>query len=431
MKNTIDNIKLRNEEVQAILTKVPNWMIRWGSGILLFLIILLLILSWFISYPDIVNAKAILTTEIPPQKIYAQRSGKLEALLIKDNDPIKEGQLLGVIENTANYKDIYSLKAILDTITFDNHNVHFPIDKIPILFLGDVEDAYTTFENQYILYHLNKKLLPYSYEVIANETSLSESRAQLLNLEQQQKLKQQELNLKKNELSRKKTLYEKGVISSQEYDNDQLEYYTTEREMQTFINTISQTKISISNNKKTAIGTKISREKEEAIMYKNVVQAYNNLQKSIRAWELQYALTADIDGKVILMKYWKTNQNIRQNDLVFTILPTEDIPYIAKLSCPPQNTGKISVGQKINIKLFNYPDVEYGVLQGNVIKISQVPDEEGNYLIDASVHKDLITSYDKKLPFTQEMSGEASIITEDLKLLDRFFYNFKEITKRQ
>jgi len=126
-----------------------------------------------------------------------------------------------------------------------------------------------------------------------------------------QKLKQQELNLKKNELSRKKTLYEKGVISSQEYDNDQLEYYRTEREMQTFINTISQTKISISNNKKTAIGTKISREKEEAIMYKNVVQAYNNLQKSIRAWELQYALTSDIDGKVILMKYWKTNQNIK------------------------------------------------------------------------------------------------------------------------
>ncbi|WP_299763380.1 HlyD family secretion protein [uncultured Dokdonia sp.] len=431
MKNTIDNIKLRNEEVQAILTKVPNWMIRWGSGIFLFLIVLLLILSWFISYPDIVNAKAILTTEIPPQKIYAQRSGKLEALLVKDNQPIKEGQLLGIIENTANYQDIYTLKAILDTITFDNHNVHFPVDEIPILFLGDVEDAYTTFENQYILYHLNKKLLPYSYEVIANETSLSESRAQLLNLEEQQKLKQQELNLKKNELSRKKTLYEKGVISSQEYDNDQLEYYRTEREMQTFINTISQTKISISNNKKTAIGTKISREKEEAIMYKNVVQAYNNLQKSIRAWELQYALTSDIDGKVILMKYWKTNQNIRQNDLVFTILPKEDIPYIAKLSCPPQNTGKISVGQKVNIKLFNYPDAEYGVLQGNVIKISQVPDEQGNYLIDASVHKDLITSYDKKLPFTQEMSGEASIITEDLKLLDRFFYNFKEITKRQ
>lgn len=431
MSDPIENIKLRNEEVQAILTKVPNWMIRWGSGIFLFLIILLLILSWFISYPDIVNAKAILTTEIPPQRIYAQNSGKLEALLVKDNDKVTEGQLLGIIENTANYKDVYTLKAILDTITFINNNIQFPINEIPILFLGDVETAFTTFENQYILYHLNKKLQPYSYEVIANETSLSESKTQLLNLHGQQKLKQQELTLKRNELSRKKLLYEKGVISSQEYENDQLDYYRAEREMQTFTNTISQTKTSISNGKKTSIGTRISKEKEEMLMYKNVVQAYNNLQKSIRSWELQYTLTADIDGRVTLMKYWKANQNIRQNDLVFTIIPTDNIPYIAKLSTPPQNAGKIRIGQKINIKLFNYPDVEYGVLQGNVIKISQVPDEEGNYLIDASVHKDLITSYNKKLIFTQEMPGEASIITEDLRLLDRFFYNFKEITKRQ
>ncbi|MEP0264551.1 HlyD family efflux transporter periplasmic adaptor subunit [Dokdonia sp.] len=431
MSDPIENIKLRNEEVQAILTKVPNWMIRWGSGIFLLLIIMLLILSWFISYPDVVNAKAILTTEIPPQRIYAQTRGKLEALLIKDNDNVTEGQLLGIIENTANYEDVYTLKAILDTITFTDNNIQFPINEIPILFLGDVETAFTTFENQYILYHLNKKLQPYSYEVIANETSLSESKTQLLNLHGQQKLKQQELTLKKNELSRKKLLYEKGVISSQEYENDQLDYYRAEREMQTFTNTISQTKTSISNGKKTSIGTKISKEKEEMLMYKNVVQAYNNLQKSIRSWELQYTLTADIDGRVTLMKYWKANQNIRQNDLVFTIIPTDDIPYIAKLSTPPQNAGKIRIGQKINIKLFNYPDAEYGMLQGNVIKISQVPDEEGNYLIDASVHKDLITSYDKKLLFTQEMPGEASIITEDLRLLDRFFYNFKEITKRQ
>lgn len=79
--------------------------------------------------------------------------------------------------------DIYSLKAILDTIYLEN-NVHFQKDELPIFFLGDLEDAYTTFKNQYILYHLNKKPHPYSYEVIANETSLSDS--QLQNLQEQQ-----------------------------------------------------------------------------------------------------------------------------------------------------------------------------------------------------------------------------------------------------
>lgn len=31
MSDLLDNIELRSEEVQEILTRVPNWMIRWGS----------------------------------------------------------------------------------------------------------------------------------------------------------------------------------------------------------------------------------------------------------------------------------------------------------------------------------------------------------------------------------------------------------------
>lgn len=29
------NIELRSEEVQDILTKIPHWMIRWGSLVIL------------------------------------------------------------------------------------------------------------------------------------------------------------------------------------------------------------------------------------------------------------------------------------------------------------------------------------------------------------------------------------------------------------
>ena len=42
----IDQIELRSEEVQEILTKVPNWMIRWGNTLFLVLIGMLLLLSW-------------------------------------------------------------------------------------------------------------------------------------------------------------------------------------------------------------------------------------------------------------------------------------------------------------------------------------------------------------------------------------------------
>jgi len=42
----------------------------------------------------------------------------------------------------------------------------------------------------------------------------------------------------------------------------------------------------------------------------------------------------------------------------------------------------------------------------------------------------LVTSYNKEIPFKQEMRGTAEIITEDLRLIERFFYQFKELVSR-
>ena len=39
------DIEIRSEEVQEILTRVPNWMIRWGNTLLLVFIVILLAIS--------------------------------------------------------------------------------------------------------------------------------------------------------------------------------------------------------------------------------------------------------------------------------------------------------------------------------------------------------------------------------------------------
>jgi len=82
MPDQLDDIQLRSEEVQEILTRVPHWMIRWGNLLILSLIILLLFLSWMLKYPDTIPAQAIVTTVIPLQKEQANVSEKIEAILV-------------------------------------------------------------------------------------------------------------------------------------------------------------------------------------------------------------------------------------------------------------------------------------------------------------------------------------------------------------
>jgi multidrug resistance efflux pump len=425
-----EDILIRSEEVQEILSFVPNWMIRWGNVLILSLILGLLFISWFVKYPDIISAEALITTQIPPQKEYAKVTGKLDAILVKDNQYVKSNTPLAIIENIANYMDVFRLKSVLDTIKVTNKSFSFPTDSLPILFLGDIESDYTLFENNYMQYVLNKQLQPFSNEALANRVTVTELRRRLANLKSQKELQQSELNFKKKDLKRNKSLFERGVISAQDYERKQLEYLQAERNYKVMGSSISQLREAISNAQKTSKGTEISRTKEEMMLLKNVIQSFNQLKKSIKDWELQYVLQSDIEGKVSFLNIWNKNQTVNQGDLVFTIIPTNNNEFIAKLKAPAHNSGKIKIGQKVNIKLQNYPDAEFGMLTGTVKNISLIPDKDGLYLIDASLPKELITSYNKEIEFKQEMRGIAEIITEDLRLIDRFFYQFKSILKR-
>lgn len=430
MSNKLKDIDLRSEDVQEILTQVPHWMIRWGNVLFLLLIIMLLMISWFVKYPDIITSQAIITTEEPPQKEYAKTTGKLDTILINDNDMVSNNQPLAIIENTANYKDVFKLKTLIDTIKVNNKSFNYPIDKLPILFLGDIEAQYALFENSYIQYKLNKQLQPFSNEASANRFSVLELKRRLKNLQSQKAINKTEIEFKRKDLKRNTSLYEKGIISAQEYESKQLDFAQSERNYSTFEASISQMREAISNANRTSKGNEISRVKEEMLLLKNVIQSFNQLKKTIRDWENTYVLKSNIKGKVSFLNYWNVNQTVNQGDLVFTIIPSENSAFIAKLKTPARNSGKIKAGQKVNIKLENYPETEFGVLTGKIKKIALIPNKDGLYLIDVELPKKLISSYKKEIEFKQEMRASAEIITEDLRLIERFFYQFKEVLIR-
>ncbi|KZS39728.1 hemolysin D [Aquimarina aggregata] len=426
----IDEIEHNSERIREILAKPPANILKWGITIIFLIICIMFITTWMIQYPDIIQSQAIITTEIPPQREYAKTTGKLEALLVEDNQFVSNNQPLAIIENSANYKDVFKLKSVIDTTTISNKFFSFPIDSLPILFLGDIESQYSLFENSYIQYSLNKELKPFSNEAIANTYSLSELSRRLRNLQSQKALSKTELDFKKKELKRHKNLFEKGVISSQEYENKLLELAQAKRSFKNFESSVSQIRESISDANKISKGTEINRKKEEMILLKNVIQSFNKLKKSIKDWEYRHVLKSNLDGEVSFLNYWNANQNINQGDLVFTIIPTKDSPLIAKLKTPIENSGKIKIGQHVNIKLSNYPYAQFGILKGILKNISQIPDGDGFYIINVELPQKLITSYGEEINFKQEMSGMAEIITEDLRLIERFFYQFKLIFER-
>ncbi|MBV7270715.1 HlyD family secretion protein [Winogradskyella luteola] len=428
-KSTL-NIELRSEQVQEILTAVPNWMIRYGNTLVLILILMLLFISWFVKYPDIISSKALITTGLSPQKEYARISGNIDTLFVKDNELVQKGTALAIIENTANPEDVFFLKSIIDTIKLNKENFKYPLEDMPILFLGSLETDYALFENNYIQYQLNKQLQPYASERLANNSSLSELQLRLKTLQSQKHLNKSEMVFQKNDLERHRQLFEKGVISKQNYESKQLSYFQAERNFANIDASISQIREAISTANSNAVNTSINKTKEDISLFKNVIQSFNQLKRALKDWEMNYVLSSDIEGTVSFLNVWNANQSVNQGDLVFTIIPKNNKSYLAKLKTPANNSGKLKNGQTVYIKLENYPETEFGTLKGKISSISMVPDEEGFYLIDVLLPKNkLITTYNKEIIFKYEMRGQAEIVTEDLRLIERFFYQLKNVFK--
>jgi len=430
MEENEEHLQIYSEEVRDILSHPPKAIFKWGSSILLLFIILLGFISYFIKYPDILTTQVVITTQNPPEKLVARTTGKIAAILVADRTEVLPRTALAIIENTANYNDVFSLIACIDTISVHKTQFDFPFDKLYALQLGEIQNAFTIFEKEYIAYDLNRDLKPYSIEKKAQSQETNQLKERLLLTQQQYQISQNELQLKKQELERFKKLYDKGVIAAQEWESKNLDFLQTEKNVRNISSQLSQMRSSINDLNRNSGNTRINESKDNINLLRNVMQSFTQLKKAINDWELMYVLQSSIKGQVSFMQIWVKNQTINVGEQVFTIVPTDNKNYIAKVKAPAQNSGKIKINQDVNIRLANYPDREFGIIKGKVKSISLTPDKEGNLLLDVSLPKGIETSYDKKILFQQEMSGTADIVTEDLRLIERLLYQFRGIFKR-
>ena len=52
--------ELVSDEIRDIITYQPHWIIRWGITIMALVISGMLLVSWFIQYPDVVTSQLYL-----------------------------------------------------------------------------------------------------------------------------------------------------------------------------------------------------------------------------------------------------------------------------------------------------------------------------------------------------------------------------------
>ncbi|MEK6615352.1 MAG: HlyD family efflux transporter periplasmic adaptor subunit [Bacteroidota bacterium] len=424
-------IELKTEEVNELLTAIPSWMVRWGITAIFFIMVLALSLSFFIRYPDILSATTTITTINPPVTLIAKTYGKITEIKVSNNQSVKQGEVLLVIESNANYKTILKIDTVVNFL-----QAHSSKDtSLSLSFIGnewgeagEITPAFISFLKSYNDYKLQLEINPQQKEIYIIDKQFSEYQILQSKYQNQETTYKEELSLIEKDFNRSNTLFQNDAISAKEFEDKKREYLSAKRNYESMkITNINNTLI-ISNLEKNRLQLQMQAYQERTKYEQALNQSMQALKSQIETWKQMYLLSSPIDGKVSLFNYWAKNQNLKQGDEVMSIVPLEKQEMIAKLFLPVRNSGKLKTGQTVNIKLNNYLFQEYGMLKGAVKNISVMPKNE-SYAIEVSLPNQLITTYNKNLEYKQEMQGAADIITEELSVFDRVFYQFRKLMR--
>ncbi len=157
-------------------------------------------------------------------------------------------------------------------------------------------------------------------------------------------------------------------------------------------------------------------------------QALNTLKSYIDDWKMKYMLIAPIDGKVSFSSFIQENQQLENNQVVCFINP-EDTRYFCEMLVPQTNLGKVTVGQRVQLNFPSYPSQEYGLVIGEIEYINHQP-TGSDYLAKIKLVNGLKTTYEKEIKYREGLTATADILTQDMRLLERFYFNIAEQLKR-
>ncbi len=425
------DIELRSEEVQEVMGSVPPWILRWGIVLLALIVLTLLTGSWFFKYPDAIAASMTLTGTMPPAGIVAKSSGPIKELYVQDKQQVKENEPLAVIENPASTADVMMLKTHLNQGLTDfrsgSSNIHFPLIQKELT-LGNIQGSYSSFVRALNNYQKFIELNYYPQKITSIENRIRQYEKHYQGVERQHRISEQQYRIAEQQYSRDSLLEQKNVLSRQDLDNTRSQYLQSRLNLENSASGLENLQIQITQMQETQLDTEQQYLDNKSRLESELTTAAIQLSNDVNTWEMTYVLTSPVEGLITFTSYWSKNQNVTAGETVFTVVPDEKTELLGKALLPVARSGKVAAGQKVNIHFLNFPDEEFGMVRGSVQNISLIPVKD-NYAVEISFPEGLKTTYGKELPFSQEMTANIEIITEDLRLLERFFLPLKKIFK--
>jgi len=422
-----ENFENRSEEVQEILGTPPPWLLRYGTVLVLFAFVVFAWLSFWVEYPDQVVDPIRITFKDPPVRFRAQEGNYIESVLVSDNQPVKENQVMLVFRNTANFNHVLYLSDQMKNLPDETDTTLAKFARDTTLIIGELQtDLYNFFEkqNDYRLARMGQfksgDIQVLQRQIAAQETALAGRRATWKNTAE--KIDQASIELKKREME-----YKVGKISVSDLSSYRSEYLQLEEEREALEAAIRERQFAIGSLKGQISSVRQGGEENRTATAAALVDSYLKLKLRLNAFMKKYFLTAPYEGAVqIIGRNISIGQFVDEGDELLAVMPTGERQLIGEMQIPFEKSGAVRTGQRVVIRINGFPYPEYGAIIGSVSwksKVTRTVDRSIVVPVEVKLPEPLVTNTNKPIVSEEELSGEARIITRERRFLERVIGN--------
>lgn len=427
----MQDIDIKSEEVQEILGTPPGWLTRWGTAVAVGFFAVLVWTAYWIRYPDTVNAPITVTSTEPPRKIYAEANRYISDVLVRNEQEVDSGQVLLAFRNNDNssVEDIMALEDAMSNVRALSDSALRAFEPPRNLLLGEVQTELYDFLQKQSAYRQTRGGRSFSS---SNARELNK-RIESLEVEIEAKNKdkvslQDQLDGLSEHLSRQEELYKSNRITFQRLQETQEDIRSLDRERQGVESDIKSARFEIIMLQNQIKGERASSRDDNSKAFETLRQSFIKLQNKTEAWKKRNLIVASIKGIVSFDNDVVSRNQFARGDVpLLGIVPTETTETIGRMSLSVNGSGKVVPNQQVMVKFDSYPFYEYGAVIGIVKWKGRVPNNE-KIPVEIIFPNGLVTTRNRTIEPSQEMSGQAEIITSDKRLIQKIFENFRRMT---
>ncbi|MEO8237581.1 MAG: hypothetical protein ABI793_08880 [Flavobacterium sp.] len=423
-----DKIDIESEVVRDYLEQMPSGLIRWGSYVICAVLAALFLISCFLQYPSIVYADFKLNALVVPKPVIMKTNGRIERILVTDNQKVTINQVLGYVESTARYEEVTALdQELKDLVKFIRSNDLIDLKKMHLKDyqnLGEIQATYQNFQQVYV--QTSTLFSDRYYNQVQGFLNIDIKELSVLsqNLKNQKQILYEDLKLQEKEYQMNKKMHTSKVIADLELFREESKLLSKKKPIQEIETELINNTILIRNKEKEILDmTKLAAQQKEIFK-----QSLNTLRSVIAEWKNRYVFYAPGNGEINFTGLIQEKSSLKANSEVMYVSSLEN-KYKGEIKIPQDNFGKVKTGQVVLIKFKGYPFQEYGIIEGKIEAIAKLP--SGNGAIFYATVKLLNgenTTNGKKLNFRNGMQATAEVVTENMTLAQRIFYSFRRQT---